>query len=62
LIQKKKAAGARRAVADDLKYAETLLRQDLEAHENFRRAGGSQSELPRRKAPAKTQRANRRRG
>ncbi len=65
LIQRRKAGGARRAVAEDLKYAETLLRQDLEAHEKFRnQAGGSKTAVPnnRRKAPARVQRADKKRG
>jgi len=65
LIEKRRAGGARRAVADDLKYAETLLRRDLEAHENFRsKSAGLESEPAqvRRKAPARVQRAERKRG
>ena len=60
LIRRKKAGGARRAVIDDLKYAETLLRKDLEAHEKFRQAGELPLDLPttRRKAPAKAQRVD----
>lgn len=60
LIQKRQAGGARRAVADDLKYAETLLRKDLEAHEDFRSKSAefeSDSAQIRRKAPARVQRA-----
>jgi GntR family transcriptional regulator, transcriptional repressor for pyruvate dehydrogenase complex len=65
LIQRRKAGGARRAVADDLRYAETLLRKDLEAQENFRnKADDLQSAPPsiRRKAPARAQRAHKKRG
>lgn len=65
LIAKRDVEGARRAVLEDLKYAETLLRKDLEAHENFRhKADGLQSQPPgaRRKAPAKAQRADHKRG
>lgn len=68
LIQKRRAGGARRAVADDLKYAETLLRKDLEAHENFRSKSAGVDSDPdqishsRRKAPARVQRAEIKRG
>ena len=65
LIQRRRAGGARQAVADDLKYAETLLRKDLEAHENFRNQADDLPPAPpyiRRKAPARVQRANRQRG
>jgi GntR family transcriptional regulator, transcriptional repressor for pyruvate dehydrogenase complex len=65
LIQSRKAVGARRAVADDLKYAETLLRKDLEAHENFRSQSVEFDFEPsqvKRKAPARVQRADIKRG
>lgn len=65
LIQQRKAVGARRAVVDDLKYAETLLRKDLEAHEKFRSKTAEFESEPaqiRRKAPARVQRADIKRG
>jgi len=65
LIQRRKAGGARRAVVDDLKYAETLLRKDLELHESFRnKADGLRTETigNRKKAPARSQRAEKKRG
>ena len=68
LIQKRRAGGARRAASEDLKYAETLLRKDLEAHENFRsKSAGFEAATDeigpnRRKAPARVQRADQKRG
>jgi GntR family transcriptional regulator, transcriptional repressor for pyruvate dehydrogenase complex len=65
LIMRRHAAGARRAVLDDLKYAETLLRRDLEAQEKFRsRIGDSQSTRPKikRKAPSRSQGVDLKRG
>jgi GntR family transcriptional repressor for pyruvate dehydrogenase complex len=42
LIARRDAAGARRAVLEDLKYAEALLRKDLEAQDSLRaKIGGS---------------------
>lgn len=61
LIARRDAEGARRAVLDDLRYAETLLRQDLQAHENFRNQASDVQAEPlsaRRKAPAKSRRAD----
>ena len=64
LIACRDAEGARRAVLDDLKYAETLLRQDLSAQENFRNQNDDLQPEPRgaqRRAPAKSQRAHHKR-
>lgn len=65
LIARRDADGARRAVLDDLKYAEKLLRRDLEAQESLRtKLEDLQSEAPKngRKAPARSQRADKKRG
>lgn len=65
LIARRDAAGARRAVLDDLRYAETLLRKDLKAQENFRSKVGEIQLEPaktKRKAPAKLQRADLKQG
>lgn len=64
LIARRDAEGARGAVLDDLNYAETLLRRDLEAHENFRKKASDLHSEPlgaRRKAPAKSRRADHKR-
>ena len=65
LIARRDARGARRAVLDDLKYAEALLREDLAADESFRNQLGDLQSAPlntTRKAPARAQRADQKRG
>jgi GntR family transcriptional regulator, transcriptional repressor for pyruvate dehydrogenase complex len=55
LIANRDVAGARRGVLDDLRYAETLLRKDLEAQKRFSDRMESAHPAPstQRKAPAK---------
>jgi GntR family transcriptional repressor for pyruvate dehydrogenase complex len=55
LIANRDAAGARRAVLEDLRYAETLLRKDLDAQKRFSDRMETTHPAPstKRKAPAK---------
>jgi len=65
LIARRDPEGARRAVLDDLKYAETLLRQDLSAQENFRSKANDLQPEPlsgQGKVPAKSHRDGHKRG